>query len=67
VNVYNNYDGTFFFDWRMGSRVPLLVTDEIPKRKTLIWEFKNEDDNVLRMEDLYVEYNPDLNQYGIMM
>jgi hypothetical protein len=33
MNVYKNCDGTLFFDWIMGSRVPILVTDEISKRK----------------------------------
>jgi hypothetical protein len=44
VNVYKNFDDTIFFDWIMGSRVSILVTDEIPKRKR-IWEVENEDDN----------------------
>jgi hypothetical protein len=65
VNVYNNFDVTFFFDWIMGSHVPLLVNDEIPKRKP-IWEVENEDDNASSEEDLDVEYNPDLNEYDIM-
>jgi hypothetical protein len=62
VNVYKNYDDTFFFDWIMGSRVPLIVTDEIPKRKT-IWEVENEDDNdnASCKDELDVEYDPDFN------
>jgi hypothetical protein len=49
----------------MGSCVPILVTDKIPKRKT-IWEVENEDDNASSKADLDVEYNPDFNEYDIM-
>jgi hypothetical protein len=65
VNVYKNCNDTFFFDWIMESRDPILVTDEIPKRNT-IWEVENEDDNESSKEDLDVEYDPDFNEYDIM-
>jgi hypothetical protein len=49
----------------MGSRVPILVINNLPKRKT-IWEVENEDDNASGKEDLDVEYDPDFNEYDIM-